>query len=238
MRPSASFQIRLLRAALAGGILGAGIVACSGATSTDLVTPSTKTTEPNLPGAQDPGPGKGAGMGASGDGSTHDFPRLDGGAVLDGGPGTVPSKDAGADAGQTQHRIFCGFDAADRQVYCASGPSICCASMPRMRSDRSELRCAPQQPTATNLGCGRDDMPISCHDRSDCSNGQVCCGSFNIPDGFSAIQCQSTCQEGPFANAARRRYCDLLAPLDECAQIGKVCQHQPSETLDGFAFCQ
>jgi hypothetical protein len=50
------------------------------------------------------------------------------------------------------------------------------------------------------------------------------------------VQCQASCNSGSIPNVQLVRFCDPMAPVDECAAIGKSCT--ASGTLTDFYVCK
>jgi hypothetical protein len=213
-----------LRVLLASSIFPAIVLACSGATETELYAPfqGMDGTEP------------GDGDDATPDDDTSSSSSSGGSSSSSGKPGTSTSssssggttkKDSGVDTGPQppqppKHPIPCGEGAP-----CEAGSQVCCASV---KDTGSTYQCKPAAP-----GACPGALRIACDDRTDCPADQICCGMLVTGVGYSAIECKSSCNSVPGVRAVH--FCDPEAPFDECIDYGGVCI--PSQSVPGYFVC-
>jgi hypothetical protein len=234
---SRSIVMKVLATAAASSVVALVIVACSGASPTELfndVNPSKPTSgggrdaasrEPEL---DDPGPGPGPGPGSG----TDPRDAGDAGPTADAGPTTG---DGGQDA---------SFDGSpDGSVKPPIAGYIPCGGANKVCNAKTEACCIKQgappdlECKAFNGGgnaCSGGSLSVKCNDRSDCPLGQVCCGLLDDNEGYLSVQCRLTCIGGN--NLTAVRFCDPRALTDECLNIGQQCVL--SQRLPGFGVCK
>jgi hypothetical protein len=205
-------------------------VACSGAPDTDLFegpAASQNGTEPSPGAGQTPtSPADGSSSDASlgPDGSSSSNANDAGAGKQDSG-----ASDAGAaDAGWKSPGVFCGASASGASTYCTVATKLCCATLDQNYD--MHFACVASGANACKTG-----RPLRCDDRSDCPGSQVCCATFEQGFGYRSSACQPSCTP-PGTGLSSVRLCDRHAPVDECIAIGRTCG--PSQSLDGFSYCQ
>jgi hypothetical protein len=214
-----------LRLFLASSALLVAVVACSGASSTELFGPAGSSqfgtepgptenpsgagsSSPNLPAPSHPDPGSGG----SSSGSTSS-----------GGP-----EDAGKDASPPTNNatIFCGKTNTTTTT-CNAKTEVCCGSW-NGGWGGPNFECEP----AGVMACA-GGTKIACDESSDCPTGQICCGSLDN-SGYTDVACRPTCNSTPGIRAVR--FCNPDATTDECAAVGQYCGN--SQSLPGFHVCR
>jgi len=184
-----------LRCAWASAILVLGIVACSGASHTELLDGPTPG-EPSDPSSN------------AGGGTTN-------GGVTDAGqPDAAPT-----DAGRADPGILCSADRNNTAEYCNRQTQACCvgnlvtASAWSCMDKAALLFC-----TGTKVAC---DSPNDCgqgevccgifNDRSGAYASVEC-------------RARGQCADNPPADSTYVLFCDPRAKHDECASTGSTCQ--------------
>ena len=222
------------------GLLTA-LVACTGASESELFSTPDSTQLGNQPAA--PGDGSDEEPGADGTGSSSSGSSSSGsssggssssgsssggsssGGSSSGGSTSGGVKDAGGPPA-TGGSIHCGTSAPGATA-CSAGAEVCCGTW--TKPNKVQFACEPAGPLACAGG-----RTIACDDRTDCPAGQVCCGTLEEYSGYTSVQCKTTCTSPPGTRAVR--FCDPDAPIDECAQLGKYCG--PSQSLPGYNVCR
>ena len=228
-----------LRLLLAPSSLILAVVACSGASSTELFDPpggSQLGTEPGP--TNDDGssgairPGSSGSSGSSGEGTSTSSSSSSSGASgssssgSSGSSGTSSSggpKDAGNDPPPPPpSTIRCGGAKS-----CTAGAEICCRSW--FGQGPPTYACEPAGFVACAAGTS-----IACDDETDCPNGQVCCGTLEQNSGYTSVACKNSCNSLPGLRSVR--FCDPKAAVDECVAAGMFCG--PSQSLPGYYVCR
>jgi hypothetical protein len=206
-----------VRAGRLVGWLAAGCVVACGLEGSGLQ--ATRAGDGGLPGGDasvDDASGGGfadiflpaeAGYGEAGDGGDARGPT-DGQADRAIDAGDAPSA-ADGPQGPSPGVINCAGTA------CAIGSSVCCTC----------ANCFPPFPTScfpSFPGCVTG-VPVHCDDRTDCSAGQVCCGSLSTGT-FTGSACKASCAAGDV---------QLCAVNAECAKGS--CK--ASTAVPGFSTC-
>ncbi|MDF2691966.1 MAG: hypothetical protein K0S65_349 [Labilithrix sp.] len=222
-----------LRIFLATAALLAGIVACTGASSTELFAPAgssqfgtdpggaSSSGEPTTPGSSDLPDPSGDGTSSSSGGSSGTSSSSSSGGSSSGGP-----KDSGPPPTTPAATIFCGSNDGTT-TSCNAGTEVCCGST--IGWGEPSFECEP----AGFVACA-GAMKIACDDRTDCPTGQVCCGTLEDNSGYTSVECKKTCTSVPGLRAVR--FCDPDATVDECAALGQQCEN--SQSLPGFHVCR
>ena len=228
-----------LRLLLAPSSLILAVVACSGASSTELFDPpggSQLGTEPGptnedgSSGAISPG-SSGSSGGSSGEGASSSSSSSSGasgssssGSTSGGSSSSGGTKDAGQDPPPPPPKstIYCGGTKS-----CAAGAEICCSSW--FGQGPPTYECEP----AGFLACAAGTT-IACDDQTDCPNGQVCCGTLQNNSGYTSVECKNKCTNLPGLRSVR--FCDPKAAVDECLAAGMSCG--PSQSLPGYYVCR
>jgi hypothetical protein len=232
--------MKVLATAAASSVVALVIVACSGASPTELFSeanPSNPTSgvgrdASKAPGPDDPGPGPGPGPGPDPRPGTGPGDAGDSGTTDDAGP---DSSDAGKDAsldgspdGSVKPPIAGYIPCGSSTNACNAKTQACCIK----QGTPPDLECKTLN--GGGNACSGGALPARCNDRSDCPLGQVCCGMLDDNEGYLSVQCRLTCIGGN--NVTAVRFCELGALTDECFDIGKQCA--PSQRLPGFGVCQ
>jgi hypothetical protein len=86
--------------------------------------------------------------------------------------------------------------------------------------------------SSSTSGCTNNGgVPVACNDGAEC-NGGICCGQKDSTGlRYTHVRCQQTC-----AASIDVQFCDINAPVDECAASGKTCVS--STLLPGYDVCQ
>ena len=222
-----------LRLLLAPSSLLLAIVACSGASSTELFGPPGSTQLGAEPGTSNGDGSSGTVPGSSG--SSGDLPPSasssgtsgsSSSGSTSGGTSSGGPKDAGTDAASPKAAtIYCGGGPGAKK--CTAGAEVCCGSWFGRGSPTYE--CEPAGLIACAVGTS-----IACDDKTDCPNGQVCCGTLEENSGYTSVECRNKCNN--FGGLRAVRFCDPNAANDECAAIGMYCG--PSQSLPGYYVCR
>ena len=221
-----------LRALLASSSLLLVMVACSGASSTELFGPADTSqlgTEPagssgdGSSGAASSGGSSGEPSSSSGSSGTSSSSS----SSSSGGSSSGNVDDAGVDAPpppKDEGTIRCGV--GPNATSCTAGTQICCGQW----AGRGNLKysCEPAGLLACVAG-----TTIACDDMTDCPSGQVCCGTQDN-SRYTKVECKTKCTSFPGTRAVR--FCDPDAAVDECAADGAYCG--PSQTLPGYFVCR
>jgi len=206
------------------------LVACSGASSTELFDQPASAQLGATPGAssgeaasdQPSSSGSTGSVGGGGDGSSSSSS-----GSTSGGSSGGETKDAGEDAPPPPPPASTGTIACGGTKSCAAGTEICCGSW--KGRGKVSFDCEPSGFLACVAGTS-----IACDDKTDCAEGQVCCGTLDDDSGYTSVACKNKCNNVPGLRSVR--FCDPDAAVDECAEIGKYCG--PSQSLPGYHVCR
>lgn len=207
------------------------VLACTGATETELFSAPTDAvsgTEPSPTGAgvgSDDGTNAasstssgGSSSGASGSSTSSSSSSS---STSSSSSGSSGAPDAGPPPWKSAG-ITCGDET------CTASSEFCCA---RPGDFGTDFQCR----ATGSGGCQRGAL-FRCDDRTDCPLNQVCCAAFdNDNGGYRFSTCTPTCTAASVQNFTAVRLCDMNAPVDECQAIGKTCQ--PSQSVEGYAYC-
>jgi hypothetical protein len=207
------------------------VVACSGASSTELFGPAGSAqlgTDPAPPN-DDGSSGAAGSSGSSGTSSSGGESSSGTSGSTSGGTSSGGTKDAGADTSTPPGggSVACPATGPGAKTSCTPGTEICCG--PTTGWGDPKFRCE----AASLLACAAG-MKIACDDSTDCPTGQVCCGSLRNNGGYTSVECKKTCENMPGLRAVR--FCDPKAAVDECDALGQHCE--PSQSLAGYHVCR
>ena len=221
--------------------LAAIATACAGAASSDLydAPPSGATTGGATPGSTAGATTAGTGTtgsksttgGASttgGNGSTTGAGgTTGGGGGTTGGNGTTiggATTGSGTTTGGPVTTTYCGNSGA------SSAGTLECTS--------PESCCGTYAGSDVVLACERNGcnggLEITCRDSSDCSGGNVCCGTLQNSK-WTRITCAASCGSGGGSSTEKLEMCDPLAPPTSCPAAKPFCR--ASAQVKGFSYC-
>ncbi len=197
-------------------IMAAALVACGGATESDLFG------TPNGSSGNDASTTKDATSGNDGGVTPDDATvTLDATPIID----ATPLPDVSViDSGPTDPGTLCFTPS---QTFC---------------KNESELCCIKQQGStciASNTASSCVTTKMFCDNSDSCKQGEVCCGSIiNNGQGnfYTEIKCSASCNVTAQQIPGQRRFCNPAHNPDDCAVHGLTCKQ--SGLLPGYYICQ
>lgn len=167
--------------------------------------------------------------GTSGDGGTNGDARVtrgDGGKTGDAG---IVKPDSGGGHGDVVPAV-CGSS-----LTCNSTDPTCCGIQGDGLTTTTSYSCAANGSECTGMSTAA--VPIECRDNSDCSGGNICCGTLrnvSAQGGYATVKCQSTCPEKDTGGNLTTNVI-FCSNSDVCTADGLTCQ--TSNILPGFNVC-
>jgi len=203
-------------------LTGALVLACSGATTTDLFQGGTGPS----PGGDDHGDGghanghDDASSGAEPDASHEGEDAGGGGGQGDATVDVVVQVDSAppVDANPPPPKGLRCTDDNGHDTYCKTNETCCITSNGAAKCNAQLTFCSGTE--------------IDCAEGADCKTGEVCCGTL-IGNHYQSVRCQTSC--GGMNNGYMFRFCNPTAAVDECASDGTTCTE--SQTLSGYYIC-
>lgn len=201
--------------------------ACSGSTTSDLLTgtgagtsssgESSGTSSGNTSSSGDLS--SSGNTSSSGNGSSSGTSGGSSGTVVDAGRPDVGIPDPDKNA------VLCNKESATTNAYC-TGNQVCCGKRNGGGPGVVAMACTQ----ALSCADPTNQVPLSCDDRDDCPNGQVCCGyGYNNQTGqfiYTRSACALVCPDVTL--------CDPDLGGNQCPN-GRSCQ--PSTLIPGYFAC-